>query len=334
MLGGEGASVDYELETVPVRHRLSNALDKLERAYLKVLRAAILILATLLIAGAIILAAVSLYKMSRSTSSVVEEQASVAASEIVDAEQPRDNPSGGARTPQVNVAVRNYYDGFVRRYHRLFRERFEPFRQRDDKQLSLTEFGDNYIQPTERVKAVADGDLNFEDDKRDLESLLTVMTAAAGHSTTQQRLKKYMNARKVRVCRAVQRTRTVTQEGWDRYSMNCSQWYDPPVGCPVTRSIQQPYESQECSMEFPPNTQTHSEIFRAFQDKYLSLLQSRREANAATAADERAQILAGKITGAASLFTTLQILGAFLVLMFFFLLIAIERHLRKRSVAA
>lgn len=326
--------MDYESERVPVRRRLSTALDKLEGVYLKVLRAAILILATLLIAGAIVLAAVSLYKLARSPDSVVEETASVAAAEIVDAEQPREAKTGRARAPQVNVVVRNYYDNFVRRYHRLFRNRFEPFRQRDDKQLSVTEFGDNYIQPTERVKAVADGGLNFEDDKRDLESLLTVMTAAAEHPTTQQRLKKYMNARKVRVCRTVQRTRTVTQQGWDRYSMNCSYWYDPPMGCPVTRAVQQPYEAQECSMEFPPDTQSHSEIFRAFQDKYQTLLQSRREANASAAADERAAIEAGKITGAASLFTTLQILGAFLVLMFFFLLIAIERHLRQRSAAA
>jgi hypothetical protein len=84
-------------------------------------------------------------------------------------------------------------------------------------------------------------------------------------------------------------------------------------------------------MEYPPNTQSHSEIFRAFQDKYLTLLHDRREANTNEAARKRSEIQAGKIAGAAALFTSLQILGGFLVLMFFFLLIAIERHQRRKA---
>lgn len=322
--------MDYESSDQRFSNRFGQALERLEGAYLRILRAAILLIATLLVIGAVILAAYSLYKMSRSPDSVTEKPAVVAASEIVDAKQPP-SVQRGSEKPQLNPYYRSFYDRFITQYHGLFRNRFEPFRQREDKQLSVTEFGDSFIQATQRLEAIQSGKLDFETDRADLESLLGVMNSAADLPATQERLKRYMNARKVRVCETVQRTRTVTQSGWDRYSTSCNNWYEEPMGCPVTRAVDQPYRVQQCRMEYPPNTQSHSEIFRAFQDKYLTLLHDRRAANAAEAQLKRAEIEAGKVAGAASLFTALQILGGFLVLMFFFLLIAIERHQRRRA---
>lgn len=322
--------MDDEISDNRFRGKFASALERLEAAYLRILRAAILLLATLLMIAAVGLAGYSLYKMSRSSDSVQEEPAVVAASEIVDAKQPA-APMPSTEKAQVSPLYRNFYDRFIARYHRVFRNKFEPFRQREDKQLSVTEFGDNYIQTTQRLQAIDKGELNFEADKADLESLLTVMTQAAELPVTQQRLKRYMNASKAQVCESVNRTRLVTESGWDRYSSNCPGWYEEPIGCPVTRSVEKPYTERQCKMEFPPNTQSHAEIFRAFQDEYLGLLKTRRQANADAAAQERADIEAGKTAGAASLFTSLQILGGFLVLMFVFLLIAIERHQRRKA---
>lgn len=312
------------------RDRFGSALDRLEAIYLRVLRAAILLIATVLIVGATGLAGYSLYQMSRSPASVVEEETKVAPAEIVDAEQPAQQTSRTGK-PTVNPYYRNFYNQFIAEYHRLFRNRFEPFRQREDKQLSATEFGDSFIQPSQRIEAISKGELDFEADKRDLRSLLQVMTQASELARTQERLKRYMNARKVQVCETVQRTRAVTQSGWDRYNMSCSNWYEEPMGCPVTRTVDQPYSARQCRMEYPPNTQSHAEIFRALQDKYLTLLHQRREANSAEADRKRTEIEAGKLAGAASLFTSLQIVGGFLILMFFFLLIAIERHQRTKA---
>lgn len=320
--------MDQENSEDGFRGRFANALERLEATYLRVLRAAILLIATLLVIGAILLAGYSAYKMSLSPESVRVEPASVSASEIVNAKQPE--IAAPPQKAQVNLLYRNFYDRFIARYHRLFRNKFEPFRQREDKQLSVTEFGDSYIQPTQRLQAIEKGELNFEEDKADLESLLTVMTQAAELPVTQQRLKRYMNARKKQVCETVNRTRTVMESGWDPYSSNCPGWFEEPIGCPVTRAVEKPYTARECKMEFPANTQSHAEIFRAFQEEYMSLLHGRREANADAAAQKRAEIEAGQIAGAASLFTSLQILGGFLVLMFFFLLIAIERHQRRK----
>jgi hypothetical protein len=327
--------VDYDTSDVDgsgrqYRHKFATALERLEATYLRILRAAILLIATLLVIAAVVLAAYSLYKMSLSPDSITEEPAVVEAAEIIDAKQPpATRPSTGE--PAIAPYYQEFYDRFIANYHRLFRNRFEPFRQREDKQLSITEFGDSFIQPAQRLAAIKSGDLDFTTDKADLESLLRVMTAAAEMPLTQERLKRYMNARKVRVCETVKRSRTVMQSGWDRYSTSCSNWYEEPMGCPVTRAVEQPYSVQQCRMEYPPNTQSHSEIFRAFQDKYLTLLHDRRAANVERAAAKRAEIEAGKIAGAASLFTSLQILGGFLVLMFFFLLIAIERHQRRKA---
>jgi len=52
-------------------------------------------------------------------------------------------------------------------------------------------------------------------------------------------------------------------------------------------------------------------------------------APASTAEAERQGIVAGIADGHLSLMTALQLIGGFLVLMFFFLLTAIERHQRK-----
>jgi phage-related minor tail protein len=87
-------------------------------------------------------------------------------------------------------------------------------------------------------------------------------------------------------------------------------------------------------MEFPKGTRSHAAIFNAYHQRYNELLGDRREEYAAQAESERQSIIAGKLVGGASIWTALQIAGGFIMLMFFFLLIAIERHQRKQAVSA
>jgi hypothetical protein len=82
-------------------------------------------------------------------------------------------------------------------------------------------------------------------------------------------------------------------------------------------------------MRYPDGTQSHLQIFRAYQDRYFQLLTQRRAANTARAQASREGIVAGIATGKQNLWTVLTLVGGFLVLMFFFLLIAIERHQRR-----
>ena len=82
-------------------------------------------------------------------------------------------------------------------------------------------------------------------------------------------------------------------------------------------------------MKFPEGTQSHIQLFRNFQDRYNQLLSKRRQSAAATANAERLSIVQGIARGRADLFIALLVAGAFVVLMFFFLMIAIERHQRR-----
>ena len=239
-----------------------------------------------------------------------------------------ENAAAKAQGPSVKPEHRNFYRQFAARYYDLYRSRFEPYRQKEDKQLSLGEFDDSFLNTAARLESVTKGDLNFADDRADLKSLLTVMTEAATKPVTAQRLEKYRTAKKVPVQRQVERTRITYRRGWDSNSMACSDWYQSPVGCAVSRPVETNYTERVTELQYPKGTQSHTQLFRAFQDRYFDLLQERRETNAARADSERQSILDGIVDGK-PLMTTLQILGGFLILMFFFLLIAIERHQRR-----
>jgi hypothetical protein len=321
---------DEAEEGTSFRYRAKLVLDRAEALYLKVLRTVILLIATLLLIYAGWLAVSSAYKISRSPGSVKEEAASVNADELTDAQLPAEaQGSATPDQPQTNPQYARFYRSFAGRYYSLYRAKFEPYRHQDDKQLSLPEFDDSFLNTNARLMAVAKGDLKFDDDRSDLESLLSVMTEAADKPATIRRLQNYQNAKKVPVTHAVERFRSEQQPGWDSSSEDCPNWYENPIGCAVVRTVNVPYTAQVSSLEYPKGTQSPAQIFRAFQDRFFDLLQQRREASAAKANRQRESILSGIADGKLSLVTALQLLGAFLVLMFFFLLIAIERHQRR-----
>lgn len=313
--------------------RISTIFDKAEAIYLRILRAAILIIATFLLGYAAWMAVQSAYKMSKSPDSVQVEVARVDADEVTNAEMPAtDRTSTGDGKVAFNPIHQGFYADFVTRYYHLFKTSFEPFRQAEDKSLTQEEFDDAFLNTSDRLNAVTTGQRNFDRDKEDLQTLLAVMTDAAQKPLTQKRLREYQSAKKVAVQTKVQRTRTVQRQGWDSLSTNCDNWYSTPMGCAVTRTVEVPYTETVTNMEFPAGTQTHFQIFRAFQDRYVALLDERRRASEARAESERQSIINGISEGRFSLLRALQMVGGFLVLMFFFLLIAIERHQRKISV--
>jgi TRAP-type C4-dicarboxylate transport system permease small subunit len=315
-------------ERLPLKNRLARVLDRAEVAYLKVLRAAILIIATGLVCYALVLAVFSVYRVAQSPDSVQEEAATVAPEELTSAESAPGRPSSQTNQSRLNPAQRRSYDLFLTQYYQLYRARFEPFRQTDDQPLGRAEFDDRFVGVQTRLGAIGRGDLNFETDLADLQGLLRVMSDAAALPATQQRLRRYKAAHKVQVCQNVERMRSTVTIGWDTLSMSCPNWYENG-GCSVPRTIQTPFTARECSMRFPEGTQSHAQIFRAYQDRFFSLLTERRTANAARAQTERETIVEGISIGKTNLWTALTLAAGFLILMFFFLLIAIERHQRR-----
>lgn len=312
--------------------RFGSSLDRIEAAYLRILRGSVLVLASLLIVAAVVLGAISTYKMLRSEKSVAEEVATVTPEDVSSAvPAARVMVSSEAKSPKpaLNIAEKNFYSNFVKRYHGLFVTKFEPFRQPDDKRMSQAEFGDAFLDPTGRLQRIAAGELDFATDRADLETMLPTLAAAAELPQTRLALANYRQAKKKQVCHSVQRVRYDTVRGWDSNATHCAGWYESPIGCSVIRTVEIPYSERKCAMQFPKGTRSHADLMRAHQDQYFRLLNDRRSENAARAESERQAIRNDNVEGRMSLMTALQILGGFLLLMFFFLLIAIERHQRR-----
>jgi hypothetical protein len=236
--------------------------------------------------------------------------------------------------PSIDVEKKRFYNDFVKRYHQLFVTKFEPFRQPDDKRMSQAEFGDAFLAPSDRLKEVAEGNLDFDQDRADLETMLPTLASAADLPQTRTALINYRSDKKSQVCHTVQRTRYQSVRGWDSSASNCAGWYESPVGCSVIRTVEVPYSERKCAMEFPKGTRSHADLMRAYQDQYFQLLGDRRTAARSRAENTRAEIRSGNVEGQLSLMTSLQVLGGFLLLMFFFLLIAIERHQRRLAYLA
>lgn len=321
-------------EAGALRARWKGALDRIEAAYLIALRAAVLLVATGLILLALWFAVTGLIKIVRSPSSVIEQKATVTVSDVLDSpltSEP-EPASSQAEQPVANVATRNAYQDRLRRYFAIYRTRFEPFRQAEDKQLSRDEFDDKYLKSNDRAASVANGVLDESSDLADLDGLISIMSEAANHPKTRNLLKKYREARKVDVRKTVEKVRTELRDGWDSSSTACEDWYLRPYGCPTVRSVEVPYTQAVTVKEFPKGTVSHAAIFDAYHRRYVDLLEERRRQIREQAEFERQSILDGQVAGKFSLWSALQLAGAFLTLMFFFLLIAIERH--QRNLAA
>ncbi|GAA3250563.1 hypothetical protein [Sphingomonas yabuuchiae] len=321
------------IEAMPPASRFAITLDRIERFYLLLLRAAILVIATVVLIWAAWLAVSATVRIMRSPASVVEQPVSVVASELPAAIAPEAAKAAAKRTEGASLkAERAFYKRFVEQYHGLYQARFEPFRRAEDKRLNRDEFDDNFVQSGERLAALARGEGNFAKDRTDLEELLQVMTQASTLPETLARLNQYKNAVKKPVRRQVERFRPESRRGWDSLSTSCEGWYESPVGCAVTRQVSVPYTQTVTAMALPEGLLSHTQIFRGMQDRYFALLTERREREAASVSAKRADIAEGQIIGWGSLHLMLYVLAGFLVLMFFFLLIAIERHQRRVNV--
>ncbi len=309
--------------------RSSRTLDKIEALYLKVLRAVLLVVATVLLAWALIWAAINLTRVLRSPDSVVEKPSVVASSEILTANVEQKKKSEGSPDDSASREQRAYYDGFIKRYYSLYSQKYQPFMRGDDKRLSMGEFDDLTINTEARLSAIRAGELNFETDKNDLEAYLPIVADATSNKATTDKLQKYRNAKKQSVTTQIRRVRYENRRGWDSLSTYCAGWYESPIGCPVNRRVEVPYSERVTQMRYPEGVLSPNALLKSYQDRYFALLAQRRSLNSADAETEREKITAGNITGWAGLSQATMIAGAFLVLMFFFLLVAIERHQRR-----
>ncbi|MGI4880651.1 MAG: hypothetical protein ACRYG4_24565 [Janthinobacterium lividum] len=316
---------DLNTEVVP------SILDRIESTYLQILRAGILLFATLLIGYAVFLAISSVIKISKSVDTVIEKTSDVQVADLIG----EDNTSTRASTTTADATVidpvRSYYQGFSKRYFGLFSTKFDTFRQQDQKPMTASEFDEAFVKSGARAREATSGNLNFGQEKADLERLFQIMTGVANDSGVRKTLQAYKSAQKITVCSNTQRAQISYRRGWDSSSQSCANWYNSPIGCSVLRPVAVPVTQKICKNQIPLTLSTPAEIFASHQGHFISLLAERRAANRQDASLARQAIVEANAEGRLSLIYAVYIVGGFIVLMFFFLLIAIERHQRRHA---
>lgn len=321
-----------ENEDLPDGGRFSLFLNRIERVYLVMLRAVTLVIATILLVGAVWLGLSGAYKISRDAASVKEVEAKVSSSDLtkIDTESARAS-SEAKKDVDPQSAEKAYVKSFAQRYFTLYRKNFEGYRQAGDTSLTEQDFDTRFL--SEGLTTLVDHKTPADDAgstpdfatiKSKLEALYGAMDDAAKLPVTQERLRNYKSA---------QRKRVEIQVSKAREERFCSYWGSFINECISYGTRTVPYTETQVTMELPKGVLEPAALFGQYQKNYIQTLNDRRDESATNARAERDNILAGNIAGHANVILAMQIVGGFLILMFFFLLIAIERHQRKIAVA-
>lgn len=240
-------------------------------------------------------------------------------------------PAQAKTEADPRASEKAYIKSFIQRYFALYRKSFESYRQAGDTPMTEQDFGTRFVSGD--LTALVDHKTPAEDTgtapdfpkvKAQLEALYGAMDEAGKLAVTQDRLKKYKTAQRKRVETQVNKTREERYCSYYGYYISQCISYD-------TRTV--PYTETEVRMELPKGVMEPADLFGQYQKNYIETLNSRRDENATNAKNERDSILAGNIAGHENVMLAIQIIGGFLGLMFFFLLIAIERHQRKIAMA-
>jgi hypothetical protein len=317
-------------------------LARLSDNYLGLLRAVSLIIATLFLVGAAGYLIVG-GAMQIGPRDIDPEPVVVIADDIVASPESAaaDTPATGAiaRGASQPRWQRETPEWFRSAYHELYKNKFAPFGRTGETVVARPSFLADVLDDEflDRIQAVDEARLTAPADtaregRAVWPMLLSAMTGAADDPQTRRELQAYKSARRTQVCRSqtVMRNRRVQQ--WDRFSLACPYWYEDG-GCLVSRTITEPEQQRSCSMQFPADLDGPVASMKQLQGQFITTLENKlidaeNAAQQATvdAADRRQR-------GWNHMSYAVQLFGAFLALMFCFLLVAIERHYRRLTVA-
>lgn len=306
----------------------------IETRYLSLLRHSLLLIASLLLLGAIILAVWGLLQQIGS-SEVEPEPIEISAADIAP-DSPAEAQASGepvARNQPFKIS-----DNLRTRTLRTYREFFAPFERAGESPKD----GDiiERIWPEERRDAFNQLDVstligpegsNLSDGETAALFAVSLTGQASKEPGFQRALEAYRGAKKVRVCRDVTRERKRTVEGWDSYSTDCPGWFYSPIGCPATRTVNEPYTVKSCEMQFPADINAPDAAMAESLDQFLATAAVGSDQALYDAQDREAEINARKVSGRGDLFDAGKLFLAFLGLMLIYLLVVIERHHRVLS---
>jgi hypothetical protein len=309
---------------------LFTTADRLETIYLAVLRIMVLVIATLALIVAIWIAGDGLRSLLTSTK-VEAEPVTVSAAEVLQASRDKRAvaaaAAGDAAAPAVPKAVSDRHAAFMKTtfgtYHRLYAQTSSTYRKPEDKALTPTELAERLGYD---LQSYADGeDMTvklFVEDEAYSGALLAAAQQVVADAGYRAKLAKYKAAQKTaKACRTEQRR----QAGWDSSSTRCDGWWQSPIGCPVIREV--PVEV--CEPAYPDNIISPDTAFVEFDLGFRDLWVGKAEDAEAARAAKEGERRALKASGTPKLTQALILLGGFLAIMFLFIVIAVERHLRR-----
>lgn len=321
--------------------KLDRGMDGVERPFLALLRAAALTLAALLITGSLALLLFGLGMQVQRPDSVEAQPVRVEPADLAPpaAPQQASEPSAAARQPRW---VRALPPDFRAAYFQLYRSAFAPFYRANERPLEQSQFfqqlfSDNVL---DQIESISDNRLQVAPAETPsqqaqmrplLRELLATMEGTVRQSGVQRELQAYKSAQRVQVCRDVTRTRTRWVEQWDYSANHCPYWYEPPYGCMSRRQVSQPYQERVCSMQFPGEIANPAQVMNDLQARYFIALNDKVAASEREAALQRQQISERNAWGSDSVWKAALAFGAFLGVMFLYLLVALERHHRMLS---
>lgn len=303
--------------------RVRRWLNSAETIYLEVLRAAALVIATIVLLWIGWLLLSSTYKVAQDADEVVEQEASVSAAETIDIPTPGDADSpqrANSAGTSNSESSETRFERFRADYYQLYQNAFESYKQDDDDALNEEQFEALYLIDFEGTGSGSESD--YWVGQNDFPDLLETMRNAAELPTTIERLSTYRDTPKVRREEPIRRTRQ------ERY---CASRYTYSGRCYYydTRTVR--YTETRVTMVPPEGVLDHQQLFAAYQSNYLDQLSSEREEFADVAAQERGERRAANAEGWAGFEEALTYAAGFLAIMFLFLVIAIERHQRRMA---
>lgn len=304
-------------------------LDRIEHIYLAILRVAVLAVATICLLAAVYFAADALWRVAVSTK-IETAPTTVSGAEV--AQKMRDAPDADRASdgPAIPANVRSRHQKFVNdifpAYYAIYRQASEAYKKPEDKTLSSEQLLDALGYDLGTYAAGQDSTTRlFVEDENYQSQIKASVTAALAGTDAVRLLRDYKAAQKTaQSCSTAYERRRV----WDPYSTACRGWYYEPYGCEVTRSV--PVE--RCVPAYPDGIVSPAVAFGRADEAFRTLWLEKFDRNASEAATKISQREATRARIGPKLLTALQIAVGFLLVMFFFLIVAIERHLRRLSV--
>lgn len=332
--------------------RAESVADRLERTYLGLLRALTLVVATICIIGAAIFALDGARRLLTPTE-VKPEAVAVTPEEalgpIVETGAARKDAAQDQVTA-IPAEIRNAHAAFIEGtfepYYQQYRRLALAYNKPEDQILAKpdlakhlgytvealageydTQKADAGASPEDAAAGAMISGLvrtskQFQTNSAYAEAQAAAVAKALADPRLVGKARGYKSAEKTaQACHTEYEMRTV----WDSTSMACRDWYYQPYGC----SVRRPMPLQKCEPAYPEGIKSPLQLFAQVDEGYRLAWSSKTSAAEAAAAAESAEKELFKAGAPASLMLALQVGGAFLVVMFLFLLIAVERHLRR-----